>query len=98
MHIEDEMPPFNLVDELAMLLSAVAKAAATTGLTDVCEVIAKDKYAQAHFACFSAHLHEMTGLDAALIEYAPKVGEAKTKVIMNDEQNKAGWAVWERIG
>jgi len=88
---------FDLVDELAMLLTAVVEAAAKTGTKDVREILASDKRAQAHFASFSVHLKEKTGQEATLFEYAKTVDGQRTKAIMSGDTNNAGWPVWNRI-
>jgi len=93
----DEMPTFNLVDELSMLLNAVAEAAATSGLKSAYEVIAQDQYAQAHFAIVSSKIKDITGLDAALIEYGNEPGNLKKNIADYSSSNRENWAIWNKI-
>jgi hypothetical protein len=93
----DEMPTFNLVDELSMLLNAVAEAATTSGIKNACEIIAQDQYAQAHFAVVSSKIKDITGMDAALIEYGSDSGNLEKTITDNTSPNKANWAIWNRI-
>lgn len=93
----DEMPTFNLVDELSMLLNAVAEAAATSGLKSAYEVIAQDQYAQAHFLAVSLKIKDITGLDAALIEYGNEPGDLRKNIIDNSSPHRENWSLWKRI-
>lgn len=93
----DEMPTFNLVDELGMLLNAVAEAAATSGLKGAYEVIAQDQYAQAHFAVVSSKIKDITGIDAALIEYGNEPGNLEKNIVDYASPNRENFSIWNRI-
>ncbi len=88
---------FDLTDELTMLLDAVAKVAAQNNLSDASEIIANDKYAQAHFAVVSSILKEISGEDAALIEYGPEPNKLRKRLINFVRVSSMKWPVLNRI-
>lgn len=87
---------FDLIDHLAMLLSAVAKASAKSGIESAAEVIATDEFAQAHFHVFSAELKQATGIAGALVEYGPADGRMH-KMITSALENPAGWSTYQTL-
>ncbi len=87
-----------LVDQLAMLLDAVAHAASQSGQREAAYILANDSPALAHFFEFSRLLRSKTAHEPTLIEYARTMDERPQNIIWDGEHNPNGWPKWRRIG
>lgn len=86
---------FDVNEQLALLLDAVAIAAAESGQSDALSLLATDKEVQERFSEFRTAMKEAGSIDMALIEFGPVKGE-NLKTI-DDPANRGNWPVWKQV-